>query len=509
MRLSAVGACTLLGLLVGCGSAPPQPAPAYQPTWESLVTHEAPEWLIDAKFGIYAHWGVYSVPAFGNEWYAQRMYNQDHRRNSNPDENVYEFHRQKYGDPSEFGYKDLIPEFKAENFDAAQYADLIRRSGARYAGIAVVHHDGFLLWDSAVNRWNSANMGPKRDLYGELVEALRAIDMKVIATFHHIRTFNWYLPTDPAEVQKGKQAGWDIFDPEYSDLYWNEHVAKKEDFVAEWRTKVTEVIDKYSPDLVWFDGGAFQEEASEKDVQQLLAYYYNQAAEQGREVDVLNKLPTSMKFNFPRDFGVLTYEAGRDRPDSVDRPWIDDEKIGLTSWGYIEGLEYRDANELIDALCDRVARGGGMLLSLSPMADGTIPQGQQDLLLAIGGWLEQNGDAIYETRRWKIEAEGAEGKFRNDSGDHRTWRFVDADATDIRFTRKGDTLYALAMEWPADGKLRIKSLAEGPEIASISMLGGSGALVWSRDAEALTIELPDEKPNEFAYAIKVEVEGSL
>ena len=168
----------------------------YEATWESLNSHPVPKWLQDAKFGIYAHWGLYSVPAYGNEWYAKRMYDKGAGAKS-----YYDHHVKTYGSPAQFGNKDFAPLFKAENYDPAEWADIIKQSGAKYAGFAVVHHDGFLLWDSAVNRWNAGNMGPKRDLYGELVTELRKRDLKTIATFHHIRTFDWYLPSDPAVIK--------------------------------------------------------------------------------------------------------------------------------------------------------------------------------------------------------------------------------------------------------------------------------------------------------------------
>ena len=209
----------------------------FEPTWESLIANETPDWLLDAKFGIYAHWGVYSVPAFETEWYAKRMYD---RKSS-----VYRHHVKTYGDPAEFGYKDLVPLFKAQKFNPDKWAELIERSGAKYAGIAVVHHDGFLLWDSKVNRWNAGKMGPKRDLYGELAAALRRRGLRTIATFHHIRTFNWYLPgtggfgeiKDQTLIDEIKRLGWDLVDPKYADLYWNSVTGKYEDFIAQWQAK--------------------------------------------------------------------------------------------------------------------------------------------------------------------------------------------------------------------------------------------------------------------------------
>ena len=236
--------------------------------------------VISSKlFVIYAHWGVYSVPAYGNEWYARRMYDKQDRLG------VCDYHRNKYGDQSTFGHKEFIPMFKVENYDPDEWADLIEKSGAKYAGIAVVHDDGFGLWDSDVSRWNAGRMGPKRDLCGDLVKALRRKQgMKVIATFHHIRTFDWFLPGSPEAVQEGRKAGWDLFDPEYADFYWNRYTGK------------------------------FQEDDSQDIVLSVLSYYLNKSEQWGKQVDVLNKLPTSMRFNFPRQFGVLTFEEGRDRP---------------------------------------------------------------------------------------------------------------------------------------------------------------------------------------------------
>ena len=446
-------------------------AKQFDSTWESLNSHEVPEWLQDAKFGIYAHWGLYSVPAFGNEWYAKRMYDKGAKRS------YYDHHVKTYGSPAEFGNKDFAPLFKAEKYDPDEWADIIQQSGAKYAGFAVVHHDGFLLWDSAVNRWNAGNMGPKRDLYGELVEELRKRDMKTIATFHHIRTFDWYLPSKEEVIEQGRREDWDIFDPKYSDLYWNRYVAEYDDFITEWRAKVKEVTDKYEPDLLWFDGGTFQDGKSVRMVRDILSYYYNKGEEWGKEVEILNKLPTSMRWNFPRDFGVLTFEEGRDRGGFVDRPWIDDQKISVESWGYIKGQEYKDPNEILDGFIDRVARGGGLLLSLCPKADGTISDDQKWVLKEMGNWLEQNGAAIFGSRKWKIQVDGRHDKFRLLEGSHSKWKFEKATAEDIRFTRNGNNLYAIALEWPKDGKIVTNSLGGHATISSkggirsISLLG--------------------------------------
>ena len=497
-------ACLLLAGTAVHGGAR---AVKYEPTWASLTAHEVPEWLLDAKFGIYAHWGVYSVPAHGNEWYAKRMYD--------PRDEAFDWHRKTFGPQHEFGYKELIPRFKAEKFDPEGWAEIVARSGARYAGIAVVHHDGFGLWDSDVYRWNAGKMGPKRDLYGDLVKALREQDLKIIATFHHIRTFDWYLPRRPQDVERGRKEGWDLFDPDYADLYWNRFTGKHEDFIAQWQAKVKEVIAKYRPDVLWFDGGKFQDPASQGLVLGLLSHYYNQGEAWGTAVEVLNKLPTSMQFNFPRGFGVLTFEEGRDRAARVDRAWIDDMKISTRSWGYIEGQTYKPANEILDGLIDRVARGGGLLLSLCPKADGTISEPQRKVLGEMGAWLAANGEAIYGTRPWKIHAEGPEARHHVRRGKHNKWTFGDCDATDVRFTTKGNLLYAIALGWPADNTLTIKTLgtrtklSSADAIAAVKLVGSDAPVTWERAAGGLTVRLPEGKPKAIACALRIEVKGTL
>ena len=488
-------------------------ASAAEPTWKSL-RHDPPEWLLDAKLGIYTHWGPYSVPAFFGEWYPKRMHQ--------PGSAAYRHHLEKYGGAKKFPYHKFVDMFTAARYDPAEWARLMKATGAKYAGMAVVHHDGFLLWDSKVNRWNAKNMGPKRDCYGQYVEALRAEGLKTIATFHHIRTFNWYLPgtggfgedLSPKTTELVKTEGLALADPKYKDLYWNELAGGQyEDFLAEWQAKVREVIDKYQPDVVWFDGGAFRSGKSEKLVQNLLQYYHDRGRQWDKPVEVLNKLPVTSQFNFPADYGMLTFEEGRDRLGRVDRPWIDDMKISDKGWCYVEGQVYKTADEVIDGLIDRVARGGGLLLNFSPRADGTVPAEQKKTMLGIGAWLKVNGEAIYNTRPWKVVGEGDEAKLHRG----KQWKFTDCDASDIRFTRSKDGryLYAIALGYPANGKLRIATLSEqtvvadGP-IKSITLIDGEKPVEWTRTGIVLRLTLPKGTPrHQPAYALRIEVEGKL
>lgn len=477
-------------------SAAETKAQSYTPDWRSLETHPMPEWLVDAKFGIYAHWSAYAVPAFLTEHYPKRMYE--------PGTKFFENQVKNWGHPSKFGYKDFIPLFKAERYDPDEWAKFIEASGARYAGLAVVHHDGFLLWDSKEGRWNAKQMGPKRDIYGELVAALRKRGLKTIATEHHMRTFNWYLPgTDGfggGDLKKAeamvRELNYDLGDPKYADLYWNSLTSTYADFMRSWRAKLLEVIDKYQPDVLWFDGGNFRGNDTEKTVLEVLAHYHNQAAMRGQPVEVLNKLPGSMKFNFPERYGILTFEEGRDRPAEVARPWIDDMKISDIGWGYVQGQKYKGGGEICAGLIDRVARGGGLLLNLSPKADGTIPDEQKQALLEVGAWLKVNGEAIYNTRPWVIHAEGDESRLRTKEA-HPKWTFTNVSSSDIRFTqpKNGGALYAMSLAWPQAARvLTIKSVNEQTlpgKIARVTLLGHTGELKFTRTADGLRVDLPN------------------
>lgn len=492
--LAAGAAGAALGRTNGAAAEAAAPAISgpFQPAWPSLAAHAMPEWLVDAKFGIYAHWGLYAVPAFGNEWYAKRMYEKGNA--------IYKFHVEKYGDPSKFGYKDFVPLFKAERYDPDAWAALIASSGARYAGLAAVHHDGFLLWDSAHSRWNAKQMGPKRDLYGDLAAALRRRGLKVLATEHHFRTFNWYLPgADGLGVIKDlakttalvRDAGYDLADPKCGDLYWNEVAGRTyADFLVEWQAKVRELIDKYQPDVFWFDGGDFRGKAAEKVVLDLLAHYHNRAAAGGKPVEVLNKLGGNGRWNFDEAYGIYTFEEGRDRPARVDRPWIDDMKISDVGWGYLEGQKYKAAAEVLHGLIDRTARGGGLLLNLSPKPDGTIPDAQQAVLRQVGAWLKASGEAVFATRPWAVYAEGDEAHLHRG----RFWVFDKCTAADIRFTQSkdGKAVYVTCLGTPT-ADVRVKSLGKSSPhaarpVAAVTLLGSADAVPWSQEADALVIK---------------------
>ncbi|MHC4564787.1 MAG: alpha-L-fucosidase [Planctomycetota bacterium] len=485
------------------------PSRTFEPTWESLSQNPLPVWLLDAKFGVYTHWGVYSVPAHGGPDYIKNLYSP--KRN---EKGVYEYHTKKYGPLEDFGYKDFIPMFTAPKFDAGQWVDLMHEAGARFGGICLVHHDGFLLWDSKVNRWNSKNMGPKRDIYGEIARAVRRYDdMKLLATFHHGRTYGYPFGFLVKEgITDRMRQTWDLFDPAYDDFYWGAETRAPEDFAAEWKAKITEVIDRYSPDLIWFDGlstSMRHDRPSERDVRNVFAYYFNTAGKKGQDVTICNK--HAGDFNFPASFGLRCYENGRDMAEDV-QPWFLIDRAIAYPWCYVNGKKYRDgAGYHTKSLIDLVSRGGIFLLSLTPKGDGSIPDEEQRIMRDIGRWLKVNGQAIYGTRRWKTVGEGPAVMMKYNEVKKRTdWDYrQEFSAEDIRFTQKGDTLYAIALDWPKDGKVTVKTLRKGSEyyprqIKSVAMLGASNPINWKRTDAGLEITVPRDKPCDYAYAFKID-----
>jgi alpha-L-fucosidase len=483
----------LLGLLVSAGllRAGDYKKQAYEPTWESLIQHPTPEWFKDAKFGIYFHWGVYSVPAYENEWYPRRMYlDEMHKRLQ---VNFFEHHRETWGPQEHFGYKDFIPMFTAEKFNADEWVDLFVESGARYIGPVAEHHDGFAMWDSKLTGWDAADMGPKRDLVGEIAVAARKRGLKFMTSFHHAYNWKYYEPAFK----------YDAKDPRYAGLYGTPHAAgapESKAFLEDWLGKIVEVVDRYEPDYIWFDFG-WRQPTFEPYKREFLAYYYNKAAEWGKNVVVSYKHD-----HLPVGAGVLDLERGR--LDSLRKIyWITDTAIGKKSWSYISRPDYKPVNTMVDALIDRVSKNGNTLMNIAPRADGTIPEEQKKRLLAIGEWLKLNGEAIYGTRHWYKYGEGPTlfkgGGFidRNE---------INYTAEDIRFTTKGNTIYAIALDWPGE-EMVVESFREfdAAKIKRVTLLGVDRELQWQLISEGLQIQVPEKKPCDNAYSFKIEYSERL
>jgi alpha-L-fucosidase len=485
----------------------------FKPTWNSLGQHTIPEWFKDAKFGIYTHWGGYSVPAKGpnGSWYPHNMYKKDTEQ--------YQYHIENYGDPSEFGYKDIIDLFKAEKFDAEEWAELFKKSGAKFAGPVAEHHDGFSMWKSNLTTWDSFEKGPKRDVVGELEKAIKKRGMKFITTFHHATHWAYY----PHWIKE-----FDTSNPKYSDLYGPMHDQDKEwpewykiepddiafmsekpskEFLNLWFNKLKEVIDNYQPDLIWFDGSL--DRITETYNKKFFAYYFNHAAKHGKEVEVLFK-----GWDVPPNVAVNDLELGRES-EITRHIWITDTSVDdMGAWSYAKEAGYKSVNTLVDNLVDRVSKNGLLLLNVGPKADGTIPEIAKERLLGIGKWLEVNGEAIYGTRAWILYGEGPSdmdegGAYSEFEGGTETFY----GSKDIRFTVKDNKLYATFLDWPGE-KAKIYSLRrfeeelsihwEADEIKRISMLGYEDELDWKISDDALVIETPEQKPCEHAFVFKIE-----
>jgi alpha-L-fucosidase len=498
MRLTLFLATIIL--LTGCKSAPE--VKTYEPNWESLAQYEAaPEWFQDAKLGIYFHWGVYSVPAFGSEWYPRNMHFEGHP--------VYEHHLKTYGHPSEFGYHDFVPMFKAENFNAEEWAELFAKAGARFAGPVAEHHDGFAMWDSEATPWNSMDMGPGRDITGELAEAIKGEGLKFITTFHHAKQLQRHdsVPSRPGG-QKYQFSHYPFFEgmPPTSDdeqlkyLYGN---IPEEQWLEEvWLGKLKEVIDQYQPDLMWFD--YVLDSIPEEFRQEYCAYYLNAAEKWGEDVVIIRK-----QDDLPISFSVEDLEKSR-KNKIGEMPWMTDETVSKGSWCYTEDLEIKDSKDVLHVLIDITSKNGVLLLNISPMADGTIPDNQKQVLLDMGAWLDKFGEAIYSTRPWYTFGEGPtiepEGHFDN----HQVFLKIVYSEKDVRYTTKDNTIYATILGWPGDGTeitlsaFAADSLPEPIIIDKVSLLGSEETLDWNLNEDGLNIITPGSAPDQMAVVFKIQ-----
>jgi len=463
-----------------------------EPSWDSLKqNYKVPDWFIGAKFGIFMHFGIFSVPAYKSEWYEKFMYaggEDSTLKEMKSHDSLLAYHTEHWGAPDKFGYKDFIPMFKAEKFDADAWALLFKQAGARYVVPGAQHHENFAMWDSQVTPFNAVQMGPKRDVIGELAKAVRKQGMKLGLANHGIENFQFINPPqDLVDRMKAEKA--DLFDPKWADFYnyADRSDAACERFLVNWYERNVELIDKYQPDLLYFDNGIDQRYLDPLKLN-IAAYYYNRAKSWGKEVSLTTKKASYAPSGKNTEMigSILDFEGhtpGGIRTGS----WEEDRPVGST-WGYTTGMKVNSPATVISWLVDAVSKNGTLLLNVSPMSDGTIPQDQQDTLLGVGKWLETNGEAIYDTHSWI--------KFEETGKQH------------IYFTVKGETLYAILMgDWPGS-EVVVESLGEGKapvgKVNSVTLLGSSGSLSFSQDASGLRVKLPSVAPTgESAYVLKI------
>jgi alpha-L-fucosidase len=487
----------------------------YEPTWESLAQHgAAPGWYRDAVFGIYFHWGIYSVPAYGGEKYPREMY----KLNSG----VYKHHCDTYGDPTQFGYHDLIPMFKAERWDPNRWAKVFKDAGADFAGPIAEHHDGFAMWDTQYDQYNSMDMGPRRDIVGEMARAVRKQQMKVVVTFHHMR-WDYY-----DAGRKLCPEGVGVNDPKLSGLYgcayeaatpeagsWlaggrierPKHQAGNpifESFREEGYNKIMEVIDKYQPDQLQSDGFTLVRLGQDR-VRKILAHHFNTAEKSGREVVVSRGYDSHHPYSPSEMWGkevmisriiplsCSVQNSERHFPKIPLRSpcpnlWQATTPVPGFSYSYVASQEDKTPDQveasvdvMVDGMVDVKCKNGVTLMSVAPKPDGTLPDSLVKMLNKLGDWMRVNKEALH----------GADCR-------------IPCEAGTLRFTQKGHDLYAIDLEEPSTPVV-IPGVTPMPG-STIRMLGSDDNLAWHQDDGNVVIdELPDPLPCDYSWVFRIRV----
>ncbi len=484
-------ACTLVVMQAG--------AERIEPTLESLSqNYKTPEWLQDAKLGVYTHWGPVTYAIQHHEqgnfgWYARFMYQDG--------SSAQAYHRQHYGDPKDVPYTKIIEKFTAPKFDADEWADVIAGAGAKFAGPISIHHDNFAMWDSDIHRWNAKVMGPKRDIAGELAKAYRAKGMKFLGAFHHGFTYHYY--------EFARKHGYQGSDPQYADLYGAVDARDKNkkfiprEFQEQWLALVREYVEKYKPEVIYYDFGLGWQD---QDIQyKMYADYYNFARDNNIEVTVLQK---------DRDAGhrhYATMDLERGRMDKLtDYTWTTDTSAG--PWFYHKNPIWEDSNTMIDMFVDIISKNGVMILNVAPDYEGTIPPEMQEMLSAFGRFTSVNGEGIYKTRPWPIYGEGtvltSKGHFKIENS--KAKREATYSAKDIRYTRSKDwkTIYAFTLDWPK-GAVTFNALSVESEgsAARVDLLGCDKPLLYKVNQDkTITVTFPElapkNRPSDFAHCLR-------
>lgn len=520
--------------IVGDGLEPMAKGP-FKPNWESLKQYQTPDWFRDAKFGIWAHWGPQCQPEFG-DWYAREMYYEGSR--------TYKFHVEKYGHPSKFGFKDVINEWKADKFNPEELLALYKRAGAKYFMALANHHDNFDNYNSKYQPWNSVNLGPKKDLIGAWAKATKDQGLRFGVSVHAAHAWSWLegsqqsdksgafagVPYDGKLMKKdGKGTFWEGYDPQ--DLYAQNHpqstgsdnignihrqwnwgngvTPPSEKYCNTFYNRTVDLVNKYQPDLVYFDDTALPLWPASNVGLRFAAHFYNQNIKKhGKLEAVING-----KILDEEQRKAMVWDIERGQSNAIEPlPWQTDTCIG--SWHYdrsiYEQKRYKSAKTVVHTLIDVVSKNGNLMLSVPLRGDGSIDSEEQKVVEGIADWMELNSECIFATRPWKVFGEGpamekaaplsAQG-FNEGKG-------LPFTVNDIRFTTKGDALYAIPLGKPTENKLLIKSLAVGnalypKEIAKVMLVGKGNSLNFNRTSEGLWIDLPESTKAEFAFALKV------
>ena len=463
--------------------------------WQTLGAQTVPEWFQDAKLGVYVHWGVYTVPERFSEWYPRFMFDTNSE--------AYKFHAETYGDPTVFPYHKLVPLFTAEKFNAVEWADIYKSSGARFGGLVTEHHDGFAMWASKLTPWNAGDRGPKRDIVGEMGRELKSRGLKFITTFHHARNLQRNAGPDngggyDSHYIYEKRFATASDDPELQKLYGN---VNPSDFYAVWFGKLKEVIDNYDPDIVWFD--SWLNLIPETDRIKFCRYYLDESKRRGKETLIVckqNDLPGSVAVNDIEQGGHMEINW---------KPWMTDDTICYKSWSYVEGDESKPTAMVLHSLIDVVSKNGVLMLNIAPRADGSIPEDQKICLREMGEWLATYGEAIYGTRPWLVPGSGPTMPQPGAHGGMSTVNHYTPE--DYRFTmaKDGSAIYLIVLGRPAVGSvLNMKSFAPHryppprPVAKVVELSSGKAVPMELRD-DRYVLHYPELQYNGMANVFKI------
>lgn len=507
----------------------------FQPTWSSLENYQVPEWFRNAKFGIWAHWGPQCVEGSG-DWMARSMYLEGSAE--------YKYHVEHYGHPSEVGFKDIIPLFKAEKWNPDALVAFYKKIGAQYFFALGNHHDNFDLWDSKYQAWNSKNMGPKRDILAEWEQAARKYELPFGISFHADHAWTWYEPSQRYDRNgpkagvpydgtltkaDGKDKWWEGYDPQ--ELYAQNHPMSKGSWVdgmihSQWAwgngaslptqeyctnfyDRTVDAINRYNPDLIYFDVTVVPFYPISDAGLKIAAHFYNHnmATHKGKlEAVMLSKILDENQRK------AIVWDVERGAPNEImEQPWQSCSCIG--GWHYntsiYENNWYKSAADVVKLLVDIVSKNGNLLLSVPLRADGTFDEKEEKILNEFGDWMNINKEAILDTRPWEIFGEGpiAEADIKINAQGFNEGSYSKATAQEIRFTQTKKDLYATVLAWPTEKQILIKSLSDESKlfpgkISRVELLG-YGKVSFTRTDKGLLINMPDKQVNKIAPVFKI------
>jgi len=517
------------------------PPPRFGADWGSLTSgYSAPDWFRDAKFGIWAHWGAASVPAAGDDWYARDMYLQGHPS--------YEHHLKHYGHPADSGFMEIQNRWRAERWDPAGLLDLYKRAGARYFMAVANHHDNFDCYASSHHAWNSTRVGPKRDIVGTWAKLARERGLRFAVSNHSGHAWHWnqvaygYDLQGPRRGQRydaarltradGRGRWWEGLDPQElytgrsmampdgiasiaeanawhaaTDGLWDEGAPHDPAFVQRWTLRCRELIDKYRPDMLYFDNHDLPLGQAGLD---MAAYFYNRnmAWHDGRLEGVVTAKETPPQ----RRMGLVDV-VERGQKGYIDRfPWQTETCLGNWFYGeqYYRENRYKTPAKVLHTLCDVVSKNGNLMLSVPLRGDGTIDDRERQIVEEIATWMQRFGDAIYGTRPWRLHGEGSStgsGGAFSEGGQDSSYT-----AKDIRYVTRSGALHALVLGWPADGAVRLSLLgSDNPvgrgEVSKVTFPGSTTPLPFTRSSQELVVRLPDDLRNRIGLALIIEGDG--